>query len=84
MYAAFVIYRGVRYPAALMIGGDFTTDAKPKVEVHLLGQHMELVGEELAVEVVAHVSDMRRVASVRELLKKIEDDIQKVRICLRA
>lgn len=84
VYAAFVVYRGTRYPAALMIGGDFGADAKPKVEVHLLDQHMELVGEELTVDVVERVSDMRRVASVPELLKKIEDDIQKVRICLRA
>ena len=50
VYAAFVVYRGVRYPAALMIGigGDFSAkggpasgaDAKPKVEVHLLDQTM--------------------------------------------
>lgn len=82
VYAAFVIYRGVRYQAALMVGGDLGADAKSKVEVHVLDQQMELVGEELDVEIVARVSDMRRVASREELLVKIEEDIKKIRICL--
>lgn len=84
VYAAFVVFRGARYPAALMIGGDFGADAKPKVEAHILDQDMELVGEELVVDVVERVSEMRRVSSREELLEKIEDDIQKVRVCLLA
>lgn len=83
VYAAFVVYRGARYPAALMIGGDFGADAKPKVEVHLFDQQLELVGEELVVDVLERVSDMRRVASVDELLKKIEDDVKRIRVCLQ-
>lgn len=84
VYAAFVVYRGTRYPAALMIGGDFGADAKPKVEVHLLDQHMELVGEKLTVDVVERVSGMRRVSSREELLQKIEEDMKKIRLCLPA
>ena len=79
VYAAFVVFRDVRYPAALMIGGDFGADAKPKVEAHLLDQEMELVGEELVVDVLERVSEMRRVNSREELLKKIEEDIARVR-----
>ncbi len=80
VYAAFVVYRGARYPAALMIGGDFSADAKPKVEVHLLDQAMELVGETLDVYVLERVSEMRRVHSREELLRKIEEDISRVRV----
>lgn len=80
VYAAFVIYRGVRYPAALMVGGDFGADAKPKVEAHLLDQELELVGETLDVEVLERVSEMRRVSSREELLRKIEGDLSRVRI----
>ncbi|MEK7532644.1 MAG: riboflavin kinase [Patescibacteria group bacterium] len=82
VYAAFVVFRDVRYPAALMIGGDFGANAKPKVEVHLLDQEIELVGEELTVDVGERVSEMKRVNSREELLQKIEADIQYVRkIC---
>ena len=82
VYAAFVVYRGARYTAALMIGGDFGANAKPKVEVHLLDQEIELVGEELTVDVGERVSEMKRVNSREELLQKIEADIQYVRkIC---
>ena len=83
VYAAFVVYRGARYPAALMIGGDFGAAAKSKVEVHLLDQEVELVGEELVVDVLERVSEMRRVNSREELLQKIAEDIARVReICV--
>lgn len=85
VYAALVIFRGKKYPAALMIGGDFGTDKKRKVEVHLLDQDRELVGEELEVEVVQKVSDMKKVESPEALLAKVEDDISMIRkICLPA
>lgn len=79
VYAAFVVFRGVRYPAALMIGGDFGADEKPKVEAHLLDQQLELVGEELVVDVLERVSDMKRVNSREELLEKIEEDMLSIR-----
>lgn len=84
VYAAFVVFRGTRYPSALMIGGDFGADEKPKVEAHLLDQEMELVGEELVVDVLERVSEMRPVHSREELLEKIEEDIKRIRLCLRA
>lgn len=84
VYAAFVVFRGARYPAALMIGGDFGADAKPKVEAHLLDQEIELVGEKLVVDVIERVSEMRRVNSREELLEKIEEDMKLIQVCLRA
>lgn len=83
MYAALVIFRGKKYPAALMIGGDFGVDTKQKVEVHLLDQNIELVGEELVVEVIEKVSDMKKVESREALLAKIENDITMVREVLK-
>ena len=85
VYAAFVVYRGHEYPAALMIGGDFGTDTKRKVEVHLLGEDMSLVGEELAVRVVARVSAMEHVSGLPALHAKIDNDIRMIQvICLQA
>lgn len=79
VYAAFVVYQGKEYPAALMVGGDFGADPQRKVEVYLLDQDVALVGETLEVAVMERVSEMRRVNSREELLEKIEKDIARIR-----
>ena len=81
VYAARVLYKGQSYGAALAIGGDFGQDSRRKVEVHLLDLDPRTVlnGDELAVEVLEKVSEMRKVETLKELIEKIEEDIGEIR-----
>lgn len=51
------------------------------IEVHILDWSGDLYGMRLQVEVEYRISDLISVNSPRELIKKIQRDIEKARVC---
>lgn len=75
VYAVWVMLYDKKYPGALAI-----RDNPWKVEVHLIGFGDEkLYEKELKIEIVKKVSEMRKYEGRDLLIKKIEDDIKKVK-----
>lgn len=75
VYAAYVDYNGARYGGVVCYG----VGEPPKFEVHLLDFSGHLVGNNLDVEIVQHVSDLVPWKSKEQMAKKISDDIKKTR-----
>ena len=80
VYASWVIIEGQRFGAALMVGGDFQNLPTPKVEVHILDfPKKDLYGLTIQVEALEKVSHMQSLSNQKELLKKIRNDLDKMR-----
>lgn len=83
VYASRATVDGTTYNAALIIGARYE-HGQPLVEVHLLDFHGDLRSKEIAVNFLEKVSEIESFDEEESLLKKIEQDIQKVRaICLQ-
>lgn len=84
VYAAWVSFGGQRHGAALMVGGDFGKDKHPKVEAHIIDMpHVDLYGQELSIECLQRVSNMKPLAMRDELLRKIKADLDTIKEILR-
>ncbi|MFQ3651247.1 MAG: bifunctional riboflavin kinase/FAD synthetase [Gemmataceae bacterium] len=76
VYAA----RAKGYPAAVHIGPNPTFgEAQPKIEAHLIGFSGDLYGQELVLEIVARLREVRRFASAEELRNQLRQDIENAR-----
>ena len=79
VYAATCTLDGKRYPAAMNVGGNPTFDvARKKVEVHLIGFDGDLYGQELAVDMLAHVRGVMKFDSPDALLTQLKIDLATV------
>jgi riboflavin kinase/FMN adenylyltransferase len=79
---AFGVYaaRARGYPVAVHIGPNPTFgEGHAKIEAHLIGFSGDLYGQELALEFVARLRDVRRFASVDELRLQLQTDIESAR-----
>ena len=75
VYAAWAVWQGKRYPAAVII-----SRVVDKYEVHLIDSVLaDFYGDELRVDIAVRVSDIERCASVEELKEKIDSDIRDIR-----
>lgn len=83
VYAARCMVDGVAHDAVVVVGAR-EENGRPLIEVHLLDFVGELRGKELEVDVFEKVSEIEMFQDKTALIKKIEQDINKVRaICLR-
>lgn len=81
VHAGFCEYRGIRYPAAIHIGPNPTFgEDLLKVEVHLLDFLGDLYEQELAVDFLSRVREVRKFASVEELTSQLHQDVAEVRL----
>lgn len=80
IYAGRVWVDGRPWPAAIALGPNptFGEDLR-KFEVHLLDFEGDLYGRLLEVDFLAHLRDIKRFASVEELLSQMAEDIAAVR-----
>ena len=76
---------GDALPAVMNLGPQPTVDPKSPsaVEVHLLDQHIELVGKQLLVEPVKRLRGQKRFAGLEELSAQIGQDAQQARDSLQ-
>jgi riboflavin kinase/FMN adenylyltransferase len=75
VYAVRALLDGLRYDAMMNIGRRPTFGSHGvAVEVHLIGQTMELYGREISVELVARMRDEIRFDSREQLIRQLEAD----------
>lgn len=80
VYAGIARIGGERYAAALNIGSNPTfADEDFKLEVHLLDFERNLYGQELSVDFLASVREIRKFDSPEDLQKQVQQDVTKVR-----
>ena len=82
VYAARTMVDEVSYYAVAVVGARME-HGEPLVEVHLLDFEGELHGKEIEVEVLQKVSEIEQLDNEEALVRKIEKDIRKVRLCLQ-
>lgn len=81
VHAGLCEYRGVRYPAAIHIGPNPTFgEEQLKVEIHLLDFAGDLYGQELTVDFLSRVREVRKFTSVGELTSQLHQDVAEVRV----
>ncbi|MHC4516553.1 MAG: riboflavin biosynthesis protein RibF [Planctomycetota bacterium] len=82
VYAVEVLHDGEQYPGVANLGVRPTfaeNDATAVLEVHLLGQDLDMYGATIEVSFLAHLRDERRFPSGDALREQIEQDILKAR-----
>lgn len=80
VYAGAVAIQGTRHAAAINIGPNPTFgEAAQKIEVHLLDFSGDLYGQNLDVDFIERVRDVRRFAGADELKTQLAQDIARVR-----
>jgi riboflavin kinase / FMN adenylyltransferase len=81
VHAGLCEHRGSRYPAAIHIGPNPTFgEDQLKVEIHLLDFDGDLYGQELAVDFLSRIREVRKFASVGELTSQLHQDLAEVRV----
>jgi riboflavin kinase/FMN adenylyltransferase len=83
VYAVRALVQERSWPAAAHIGPNptFGEDAR-KVEVHLIGFEGDLYGQDLAIDFVERLRDIRSFADRAELIAQIKQDVERARACL--
>ncbi|MHC4516340.1 MAG: riboflavin kinase, partial [Planctomycetota bacterium] len=88
VYAVEVLHDGEQYPGVANLGVRPTFaendeneegDATAVLEVHLLGQDLDMYGATIEVSFLAHLRDERRFPSGDALREQIQQDILKAR-----
>ncbi len=82
VYAARCSIDGVVYDAVAVVGARVHS-GKPLVEVLMFDFSGDLYGKELEVKVFDKISEIEKFKNKRALVRKIEDDIKKARVCLQ-
>ena len=81
VYAATTMIGGLRFSAAVNVGPNPTFgESSRKVEVHILDFSGDLYGKTLNIDFLQRLRDVRRFASVDELLSQLQKDLQDVRL----
>ncbi|HEX6499493.1 MAG TPA: bifunctional riboflavin kinase/FAD synthetase [Micromonosporaceae bacterium] len=80
VYAAWLVRRSERYPAAVSIGTNPTFSGRQRrVEAYVLDFDGDLYGERLALDFVAHLREMRTYDAVEPLAAQIAEDVRQTR-----
>ncbi len=80
VYAARVWIDGEKFQGAAVVGGDFLVSRTPKLEVFLLGDTVaDRYGQNAEVELLEFISALEKIPVIDELIKKIEQDILRVK-----
>lgn len=84
VYACWATVKGKRLRAAVSVGVNEMFDAKaPTVEAHLLDFSGDIYGENVEMEFVKKLREMKRFDTVQELIERIKVDVKEVRkVCL--
>ena len=86
VYAVYIIIGDVVYPGAANVGIAPTVrnelKPKPKFEVHILGFSGDLYGKTVKVELVRHIRQEIKFASLDELRSQMSLDLEQIRKCL--
>jgi riboflavin kinase/FMN adenylyltransferase len=73
-------HSGQTWPGAANIGPNPTfAEQEQKIEVHLIGFEGDLYGEELAVDFIRRLRDVRPFPNVEELVAQLHRDVEKAR-----
>jgi riboflavin kinase/FMN adenylyltransferase len=85
VYAAKTTIDGIEFAAAVNVGPNPTfAEAAKKVEVHVLGFTGNLYGKLLGVDFLEKIRDVRRFASVEELIEQLRKDAKEVESIINA
>jgi riboflavin kinase/FMN adenylyltransferase len=83
VYAAWLVRGTQRLPAAVSIGTNPTFSGQERrVEAHVLDFDSDLYGERVALDFVAHLRPQLKFTNVDELVRAIEDDVERTRTVL--
>ncbi len=83
VYAAWMLRRDERLPAAVSIGTNPTFSGRQRrVEAYVLDFEGDLYGERVGLDFVAHLREMRRYESIEPLVRQIEQDVADTRAVL--
>ncbi len=83
VYAAWLVQRGQRHPAAVSIGTNPTFSGRERrVEAYVLDFDADLYGERVALDFVRHLREMRTYTGVEPLVAQIERDVADTRAAL--
>jgi riboflavin kinase/FMN adenylyltransferase len=77
VYAAWAIVGGTMWPAAVNIGPNPTFGEQArKVELHLIGFSADVYGQQIGVDFIARLRDVRPFSSVAELTAQLQRDVE--------
>ncbi|MDR0283660.1 MAG: riboflavin biosynthesis protein RibF [Propionibacteriaceae bacterium] len=81
VYAGYLVHGADRWPAAISVGSNPTFDGiERRVEAHAIGRtDLELYGERVGVDFVAHLRPQSRFASPEELIAQLTRDVAATR-----
>ncbi len=83
VYAAWLVRRGERLPAAVSIGTNPTFSGRERrVEAYVLDFDGDLYGERLALDFVTRLREMRRYDAIEPLIAQINQDVADTRTAL--
>ena len=84
VYAGYLLSGSQQWPAAISVGTTPTFDgSRRRVEAHALGRDdLNLYGEEVGVDFVAHVRPQMRFRSADALVEQLNLDVEAVRVAL--
>lgn len=81
VYAGRAIHRGGTSPAAINIGPNPTFGEQGlKVEVHLIDFTGDLYGQQLSVDFLARIRDVKKFGGVGELVEQLKRDVEEAKL----
>ncbi|MBT2500569.1 bifunctional riboflavin kinase/FAD synthetase [Agromyces sp. ISL-38] len=84
VYAGWLTDAGTRYPAAISVGNNPTFEGVPKkqVEAYVLDRELDLYDHVVDVEFVDRIRGMVAFTNIDDLIDRIRDDVERVRVIL--
>jgi riboflavin kinase/FMN adenylyltransferase len=84
VYAGWLTDAGTRYPAAISVGNNPTFEGVPKkqVEAYVLDREIDLYDHVVDVEFVDRIRGMVAFTNIDDLIDRIRDDVERVRVIL--
>ncbi|RXZ68876.1 bifunctional riboflavin kinase/FAD synthetase [Agromyces albus] len=84
VYAGWLTDAGTRYPAAISVGNNPTFQGVPKkqVEAYVLDREIDLYDHVVDVEFVDRIRGMVAFTNIDDLIDRIRDDVERVRVIL--